>query len=151
MKFFEFNQNNSGGSFDCDDKLCHRLLIEADNVDEAVDIAEGFGVYFNGCDRGMDCECCGDRWYRPWDDDAKEFPLAYATFKEDEAEKLVAKYNCTTKKLEKPMWGRDIQVTFNDVVSYAQYMTDHYGWTSPDIRIFYKNGDIKEIYKTVLY
>lgn len=29
-KFYEYNQNNSGGSFIVDKNLCHRLMIEAD-------------------------------------------------------------------------------------------------------------------------
>ena len=44
MKIYQFNQNNSGGSFDVDEKLCHRLLIEADCVDEASDIAESMSA-----------------------------------------------------------------------------------------------------------
>jgi hypothetical protein len=28
--FYEFSQNNSGGSFDVNDKLCHVMIIEAD-------------------------------------------------------------------------------------------------------------------------
>jgi hypothetical protein len=54
-KFYKFSQNNSGGSFDVDDKLCHRIFIEADSVNEANRITEGLGIYFNGVSRGMDC------------------------------------------------------------------------------------------------
>lgn len=74
-KFFEFNQNNSGGSFVTDKQLCHRLFIEADNGDEACEIAEGMGVYFDGCSKGYDCTCCGDRWYLPYE--PVEFPMKY--------------------------------------------------------------------------
>jgi len=27
--FYEFNQNNSGGYFDVDENVCHRVIIEA--------------------------------------------------------------------------------------------------------------------------
>jgi hypothetical protein len=35
----------------------------------------------------------------------------------------------------------------NSIEEYAQVMADLYGWTKPDIRIFYKNGEVKEIFK----
>lgn len=63
--FFHFNQNNSGGSFVKDDSVTTDVIIEADSVDDACDKAEAIGIYFNGCDTGSDCSCCGDRWYRP--------------------------------------------------------------------------------------
>ena len=76
LEWYEFNQNNSGGKFTVNDSVCHRLFIQAVDADDACSIAEGLGVYFNGCDEGIDCECCGDRWYRPYS--ATEFPLEYS-------------------------------------------------------------------------
>jgi len=70
--FIEFNQNNSGGVFDVDDKLCHRVIIESDSVEEATSKAENLGCYWGGVDAGMDCGCCGDRWYVPCDIDYKK-------------------------------------------------------------------------------
>ena len=61
--FYEFDQNNSGGHFVVDDKLCHRLFIEADTREEATEKAEELGCYWDGVDKGIDCPCCGDRWY----------------------------------------------------------------------------------------
>jgi hypothetical protein len=116
MKFYEFSQNNTGGSFDVDEHVCHRLFIEADDVTMATDIAINLGVYFNGVARDMDCPCCGDRWYEQWVDGIS-FPYKYS----------------------------DTQI-FDDVESYAQYLADDWGWTSPDARIFYKNGLMKEIF-----
>jgi hypothetical protein len=60
------NQNNSGGSFDTTDTLCHRLFIEAENDAAAEAKAESLGCYWDGCENDMDCPCCGDRWSRPW-------------------------------------------------------------------------------------
>ena len=73
-KFFKFNQNNSGGSFVIDDKrgLGVNVWIEAANAEDANDHAERVGIYFNGCDDGTDCPCCGDRWYPKWSNDAGE-------------------------------------------------------------------------------
>ncbi|WP_145691452.1 DUF7296 family protein [Bacillus licheniformis] len=62
MAFYEYTQNNSGGSFLTNDKLCHRIFIEANSYEEADTIAEGLGVYWNGVSEGIDCGCCGDRW-----------------------------------------------------------------------------------------
>lgn len=115
MSWFEFDQNNSGGSFDVDDKLCHRLFIEADDYDTAERIATHLGVYFNGVSQGIDCGCCGDRWsnYMP---DELEFPMDY-----------------------------EPSTIFHNVEEYAQYMANNYGWTKPDARLFYKDGRVVEI------
>lgn len=65
MPFYEFNQNNSGGSFDFDEDagITHIVIVEADSEGEAIKRAEGIGLYFDG--KG-DCPCCGDRWSYPW-------------------------------------------------------------------------------------
>lgn len=122
MKFYEFAQNNSGGNFITDDRVCHRLFIEAEDVNEATEKALELGVYFDGVESGVDCDCCGDRWSRPWDDDPLVFPE------------------------EMGGWRKD-KVILNDIVEYAQFLADEYGWTTPDARIFYKDGAIKEIFK----
>lgn len=74
--WFEFSQNNSGGSFDIEPRygIGPRVWIEAENSDAACDRAENLGIYFNGCDSGQDCPCCGDRWYRPWREDGEDRP-----------------------------------------------------------------------------
>lgn len=59
--FYLFNQNNSGGSFIVNDKVCHRLFIEADDGREALRVAESLGCYWDGVSKGLDCPCCGDR------------------------------------------------------------------------------------------
>lgn len=70
--FFEFDQNNSGGIFT---RPAHSVWIEADSADEANKLAEENGLYFNGCDDGLDCDCCGDRWYPCTGQDGKEIPV----------------------------------------------------------------------------
>lgn len=62
--FYRFRQNNSGGSFTYNEGLgiSVNVIIEADNAYEANATAESLGIYFNGCDEGLDCDCCGDRW-----------------------------------------------------------------------------------------
>ena len=68
-RFYEFNQNNSGGGFDYDTKkgITHHVVIEANSKEEALDIAERIGLYFNGVYDEIDCPCCGDRWNTPWE------------------------------------------------------------------------------------
>lgn len=124
MKFFEFSQNNSGGSFKVDDEVCHRVIIEAANAEIATAIATSKGIYFNGVADGVDCDCCGDRWHELWgDDEALDFPKTFKSWRSGVEE-----------------------VTLNNVEEYAQYMADNYGWTTPDARIFYSNGEVKEIF-----
>lgn len=115
-KFYEFNQNNSGGSFDVDDKVCHRVVVEADDPNEANHIAEDIGIYFDGCDNGMDCHCYGDRWYPADDYDGDTFPKEYG------------------------------DVTYNTIEEYYQMICNKHGWTKPDARIYYKTGEIKELF-----
>jgi hypothetical protein len=77
--FYCYNQNNSGGSFSYDKHkgIGYFVIIEADNADDANRRAEDIGLYFDGCDNGEDCQCCGDRWYMAEEDDGKDTPLIY--------------------------------------------------------------------------
>lgn len=70
-KFYQFRQNNSGGSFDFDKKngISVIVIIEAPSAIVANAIAESKGIEF---DSG--CPCCGDRWRRAWDDDGDDVP-----------------------------------------------------------------------------
>jgi hypothetical protein len=72
--FYTYSQNNSGGTFDINDLLSYFVIIEADSEREANEKAENIGIYFNGCSLGLDCSCCGDRWYYP---DKYEKPTIY--------------------------------------------------------------------------
>jgi hypothetical protein len=79
-KFYTFNQNNTGGSFDFDKEkgITHYVIIEANSADDANNIAESLGIYFNGCDDNLDCPCCGDRWYPAGDRwDVSNTPTIY--------------------------------------------------------------------------
>jgi hypothetical protein len=65
MAYFLYRQNNSGGSYDIDieNGLNINVIIEADSEMEADAKASDIGIYFDGVSCGIDCECCGDRWY----------------------------------------------------------------------------------------
>lgn len=77
-KFYTFRQSNTGGSFDVDDNLAHFTIVEAENYSNANIIAEDIGIYFNGCEKELDCSCCGDRWeeLNEWDKGTEE-PMIY--------------------------------------------------------------------------
>jgi len=77
--FYAFSQNNSGGSFHDDhvSGVSKFVIIEADSADEANERAEAIGLYFNGCDDGRDCSCCGDRWYPTSKREGEEVPSIY--------------------------------------------------------------------------
>lgn len=78
-KFYEFRQNNSGGSFDHDeaDGIGWLVVVEAHDADHANARAKRIGLYFNGCASGRDCDCCGDRWSSVDETDGSEVPGSY--------------------------------------------------------------------------
>ena len=57
--WWQYDQNNSGGSYEGPACL---VFVEATDAASADAIAQQHGIYFDGCDRGIDCACCGDRW-----------------------------------------------------------------------------------------
>jgi hypothetical protein len=73
--FYTFIKNNSAGSYDIEDGVDECVIIEADTAGEANDRAISVGIYFNGCEDGRDCDCCGDRWdAQDSDDTGTEVP-----------------------------------------------------------------------------
>ena len=70
MSYFKFRQNNSFGHF----VGTPLVFIQANNAARANRVAQDNGIYFNGVADGVDCDCCGDRWYPVSDDDAQDQP-----------------------------------------------------------------------------
>jgi hypothetical protein len=66
-KYYEYSQNNSGGSFVLDFKrgIGHTVWVEATSKEDADRRAEAIGLYFDGYG---DCSCCGNRWSEAWGD-----------------------------------------------------------------------------------
>lgn len=131
MAFYEWDQNNSGGSFVVDDKLCHIVIIEADTLDEAEQKAFDMGVYYNGCSDGIDCDCCGDRWDQPYEE--VKLPADYSENTYGEGKNFLK------------VTGR-VEIILDTIEVYAQRKADKWGWTTPDVRIYYKNGEVKEVF-----
>lgn len=102
--FWHFNQNNSGGIFDFDEfsGITVNVIIEADSFNQANSRAEEIGLYFNGCDTGVDCPCCGNRWYPAYDEGDIE-PMYYG----QSVKEAVITYNWVTK-------GKEICVHYLD-------------------------------------
>ena len=91
MKKFIITQNNSGGGWDFPEwtgpselgGVCayypHQkkpvdVWVMAVNETEAELLAMTYAnVYFDGIRKGIDCECCGDRWYgaEEWDEEMR--------------------------------------------------------------------------------
>ncbi len=119
-KFYEFRQNNSGGSFDVDDNVCKWMFVEASNSEQANDIAQTLGVYFNGCQDGMDCDCCGDRWNEADEQDA----------------------------IDLKEYGKSYSTTFATIEDLSEMLVNEYCWGKDEFaRVFYLNGDRKQIRK----
>ena len=154
MKFYEFCQNNSGGFFMVDDKVCHRLFIEAKTFADAVDKAEELGCYWNGVEEGIDCECCGDRWllYEDIVDIEKYKTEGYKVsfLSKKDWSKYRKKYRIIQEpKAEKGYVSTWIvgAIGFDNIEEYAQFLANEYGWTTPDTRIYYQDGTVKEFFK----
>lgn len=113
--WYEFTQNNSGGHFTVDDKVCHRVFIQSTDLDSACTFAESLGIYFNGVDDGHDCECCGDRWYKPYG--TVNFPLEYTkklTFNdiEEYAQYLANEYGWTIPDARLYYYDSDVKLIY---------------------------------------
>lgn len=80
MAFYTFRQNNSFGEFvSIPEKGIDQLVfVEANNADDANDKALQIGLYFNGCENGKDCPCCGDRWSMCDEWERQEQPRYYS-------------------------------------------------------------------------
>lgn len=146
IKFYEFSQTNSGGYFKHDDHLTHWMIIEADNQEEAEKKAFDMGVYYDGVREGVDCACCGDRWYEPCE---MIFPYRYGTFEESKAKKISKDYGIKYDKTNCENSLYEFDLIFENPEQYLKYMCKEYGGFfekgQPEGRIFYNNGKILEI------
>lgn len=118
VMFYEFRQNNSGGTYVFTDQVGLYTLIEAKDADDACKRAvEDHGMWFDGVANHVDCHCCGDRWSRPWGDENGTIgPTVYGKLPSEHME------GCSVH-------GRD-QLCEGDaeiVVHYMNGCTSHYG------------------------
>jgi len=88
MKLYNFNQNNSGGSFNINENVTYDVLIEAESYDVANYKAEECGIEFY-----VGCPCCGDRWNQAYDNDIDN----YSVFEFIDKEAALNYFNNKTK------------------------------------------------------
>jgi len=123
--WYEFRQNNSGGSFAIDNDVTVHVLIQADSTLEANCKARDIGIYFDGVSNGQDCECCGDRWYEA--DDAMESFTTYNWSDRFEPRKHA------------------------NVREYAQAVANADMWReegeNPTVILYYADGTVERFYK----
>lgn len=87
-RFWTFRQNNSGGSFDQNETVSTFVIMEALDADDANCRAREIGIYFNGVEDGIDCDCCGDRWYPAYEEGFKN-PEVYGKLLEKHKQDVV--------------------------------------------------------------
>lgn len=152
-KFYEFNQNNSGGHFDVDDNVCHRVIIEAKDEHHALELFEPMIEYQSGS-----CPCCGERWYLSADevklDEWKEkgYPVGVYSHYDKPEERWFKLYG-ELPRIGEPEWGKTYssrefkgKVYFDTIEQYSQFMANAYGWTKPDVRIHRLDGTKTDIF-----
>ncbi len=103
MTVYSFRQNNSGGYY-CQPAK-HIIVKDARDEDHAHEIALGAGMYTNGVAAGMDCSCCGDRWYGVDDE--------YDTL--DEALNYIGAINTHESQVQRDSDGVPLYVVVDDL------------------------------------
>jgi hypothetical protein len=120
--WYEFRQNNSGGSFVMDDDVSIYVLIQAASNYEANAKAQDIGIYFDGCSDGRDCDCCGDRWYEAYH--------AVDSFR---------------------VYGFRNPSEHSNVRDYAQALADDSMWAKddkPSVILYYADGTVERFFHT---
>ncbi|WP_333577831.1 DUF7296 family protein [Sphingobacterium sp.] len=158
-KLFEFTQNNSGGSFDVDENVCHRVVIEAVDKNHAMALLEPMVEH-----QSYSCSCCGDRWSPCYGEELdiakyKEEGLLISiyTHYKDYEQRWHTLFGDLPRKTDptviKRSWGDEFGtlIFFEDEIQYLQYLANQYGWTTPDVRIHYLDGSKKEIFKVEIH
>lgn len=99
-KFYNFDQNNSGGYFINNDEngVCEEVIIEAESAKKAWEKLNEIG---NKVDGFFDfCNCCGERWYNYLsDDEGTTSPMIYGELIEN-TEKSMFRNRCYVHYLD---------------------------------------------------
>ena len=74
LKWFHFDQNNSGGYFLVNEDVAEDVYIQAENAEHAQDRARAIFFPYREF-----CECCGERWTIDYirDEDGYDVPTKY--------------------------------------------------------------------------
>jgi hypothetical protein len=122
LHWYEYRQNNSGGSFHMNDDVSVYVLVEAEDDVQAEREALEAGIYFDGVAAGFDCSCCGDRWYEG--EKLEEFRI-YQLFSDE-------------------------HTLYDDVGAYAAELARESSWAKegrPVVVVYHKNGKVERFYK----
>lgn len=158
--FYLFKQNDMGGNYIVNDTICHKLIIESDNLLDAINKATSLGVYWNGVAKGIDRPGWGDRWSITLPMEIHIDKYAKEGFVVDKlgwmAQEWSNYYSSKYIILEHPKNVSYVsslktfatgKLLFYTIEEYARYMANEYGQTNPAIRIFYKDGRVAEFTK----
>lgn len=155
MNFYLFDQNNSGGTFDVDKNVAHRVVIEAETEEDAVKKFQPLIENQSGS-----CPCCGDRWSLYCEAIELEkyknsgYPVSVYTSDKDYKSKWDGLYGFmpikSAPKLIKGSWGNRWGGVINieTIDQYLQILTNEHAWTTPDCIIHFADGTKKQIFKT---
>lgn len=106
LKLFVVNDSNGTGE---------RVFVLAKDETSALDLLEGKSVvYFDGVSEGLDCECCGDRWWRGAEEveDKNNKVVSFSSF--DEAYDFVIDY------VKNDRWLRDYVCYLHDETQHKK-------------------------------
>ena len=103
-EFYTFNQNNSGGEY----HGVKNIIIEADSAEQANNLSFQHGIYFDGCDRGIDCSCCGDRWSPVRESDGRQKPRVSSVIYEGSEQDIVKNFYKEIADWKGDRWNCDI-------------------------------------------
>lgn len=117
--WYSFRENNSGGKFL---GPYNEIWVEAESAEEANRIAvDEFEIYFDGCESGIDCSCCGDRWYRV-DNPGSNYPTIYGVeIERDTTEDKIIKSFDQTYSLDQ--WEFKYLIQWKDREKLILYFT----------------------------
>lgn len=131
--FYLYDQNNSGGSFEVDDDVAHRVIIEAVSAAKANKKAKSVGIYFNGVEKGIDCECCGDRWSSASESNATPHPSQIAPEVWPLSRPVVAQYKPITDWRKHRDWANEVWRNLLVRVYRIDGSVEHYEMSVTDL------------------
>lgn len=114
INLYRYCQTNSGGSFkDTKKSYVKDAIFPLKQKGDFEKIYKDIGVtaktiipkmiYFDGVEKGLDCECCGDRWDELWEDEATTEVFIFEDLKDYEnnkSELMIYSQYCIVSELE---------------------------------------------------
>lgn len=157
-KFYEFNQNNSGGIYDVTEDVTSVVIIEAYTEQQAVEILEPMIE-----DQSASCRCCGERWNTSYVEEVnlnyewevKTYYTSEKTEQETEEEWYRLYGNLPykvkpTKQQKNSYFVFTTNIIMETIEQYAQFMCNNFGNSvdkgKPELILHYFGGTKKLFY-----